>query len=207
MRIDCHTHPLSHRYYYDGCYPQELTEQDQADIKGLLNMAVERGLDAVAVTDHDMALSGLWAKTYAGQANLPIQVIAGCECELYLQDAWIHILALNIKQALCYTPYTKPAELVRQIHAQRGIAVLAHPMCYHVDVYHELKRIVDGVEYRNGAQESGGRPSFAAVLDQDGYRGLRLYNSDYHYPGMIAPEQWNAATEMTETEFAAWFLR
>lgn len=205
MRIDCHTHPLAHRYYYDGQRPDELTGKDQSDIKNVLAMAVERRLDAVAVTDHDLALSGLWAKEYARRQMLSLQVIAGCECELYFHNEWIHILALNLTSDLAYTPYTPPDDLAAQVRAQGGIAVLAHPMCYSETIYHELKMIIDGIEYRNGAQESAGRASYEAVLDRDGYKGLRLYNSDYHFPSQPAPPQWQAATEMTRQEFNRWF--
>ncbi|MDU4961198.1 MAG: hypothetical protein E6X17_11130 [Sporomusaceae bacterium] len=205
MRIDCHTHPLAHRYYYDGQPPEELTRKDQADIISVLNMAVERGLDAVAVTDHDLALSGLWASCYA-RANLPrLRVIAGCECELYFQSEWVHILALGLHSPLAYTPYTAPDDLAAQIRFQGGIAVLAHPMCYSEAIYYSLKTIVDGIEYRNGAQEYAGRESYQRILDADGYRGLRLHNSDYHYPSQPVPSQWQAATVLSDAEFARWF--
>lgn len=205
MRIDCHTHPLAHRYYYAGRPPEALTRRDQADIVSVLAMAVERGLDAVAVTDHDLALSGLWASRYARE-NLPqLRVIAGCECELYFQREWVHILALNLRTPLAYTPYTPPDDLTAQIRFQDGIAVLAHPMCYSEAIYHSLKAIVDGIEYRNGAQECAGRESYRRILDADGYQGLRLYNSDYHYPSRPAPSQWAAATILSDEEFARWF--
>jgi predicted metal-dependent phosphoesterase TrpH len=205
MRIDCHTHPLAHRYYYDRQHPDILTQKDQEDIAAVLNMAVDRGLDAVAVTDHDLALSGLWAKEYAKQELPFLRVIAGCECELYFQNEWIHVLALNIHRPLAYTPYTSPNDLAAQVRSQGGIAVLAHPMCYSEAIYHSLKDIVDGVEWRNGAQEFAGRASYKTILDQDCYPGLRLYNSDYHYPSQPARSQWNAATELSREDFSYWF--
>lgn len=201
MRIDCHTHPLAHRYYYDRQHPDSLSEKDKQDIAAVLEMALERGLDAVAVTDHDLALSGLWAKEHAKQAFPTLQVIAGCECELYFMNEWIHILALNICKQLAYTPYTSPYDLTAQIRAQGAIAVLAHPMCYTEAIYHNLKNVVDGIEYRNGAQEYAGRLSYEAILNKDDYAGLRLYNSDYHYPSQPARQQWQAATEMPPASF------
>jgi hypothetical protein len=205
MRVDLHTHPLGHRYYYDRACPRSLTPKDEQDIIGLIDMGRERGLDAIAITDHDLALSGLWAAVHARSAGLPIMVIAGCECELYYRSEWIHILALNLKQPLAYTPYTPPQELVRQITAQGARSVLAHPMCYCLEVYQDLKTVVDGVEYRNGAQERRGAEPFTGVLDADGYTGLRLYNSDYHYPDKRSDEQWLAATTMSAGEYNRWF--
>jgi predicted metal-dependent phosphoesterase TrpH len=205
MFIDFHTHPLSHRYYYDGTRPEALTDKDKADIIGLLAVGRERGLDAIGITDHDLALAGLWAKEFADSTALPLKVIPGCECELYYLGEWIHLLALNIMAPLSYTPYIKPAELIAQIKGQGAIAVLAHPMCYSVDVYHSLKGLLDGIEYRNGAQERRGQHPFSEILDNDGYAGLRLYNSDYHYPDKRSEEQWRAGTIMTEQEFSRWF--
>ncbi|HWQ61201.1 MAG TPA: hypothetical protein VN521_02760, partial [Negativicutes bacterium] len=83
MFVDLHTHPLNHRYYFDGLRPDALSERDKADILGLVAQGRERGLDALAVTDHDLALSGLWAAAEAQRQGLDIRVLAGCECELY----------------------------------------------------------------------------------------------------------------------------
>lgn len=205
MLIDFHTHPLNHRYYYDGLRPAALTGRDMADILGLLAQGAERGLDALAVTDHDLALSGLWAAEEAARRGLPLKVLAGCECELYHQGEWIHILALNISRPLDYTAYTPAAALVEQIKAQGAAAVLAHPMAYSPAVYHSLKAVVDGVEWYNGAQARRGAGDYAAALDADGYTGLRLAGSDYHWPDTVHAAQWTAKTDMAEELFRKWF--
>lgn len=207
MKLDLHNHPLGHRYYYDNTFPAALTARDEADICALLELGLKRGLDVIGITDHDFALPGLWAANYAAEKNLPLRVIAGCECELYFRGEWIHLLALNITEPLTYTSFTTPADLVCQVHRQSGIAVLAHPMNYTPAIYHSLKNVVDGVEYRNGAAEQRGRQPFSAVLDADGYSGLRLYNSDYHYPDKLSPEQLQAATELDTDEVERWFGR
>lgn len=205
MRIDFHTHAVGHRYSYDGTLPSCLTPKDEADIRALIDLGLQRGLDAIGITDHDLALSGLWAEQYASANNLPIRVIAGCECELYFQGHWVHILALNLRRPLSYTPYTPLASLAAQIREQGAVSVLAHPMLYDIKAYHLLKDIVDGIEYRNGAAERRGYAAFTAVLDEDQYPGLRLYNSDYHYPDRRCDEQWQAFTAMEPALFNRWF--
>jgi hypothetical protein len=205
MRIDFHTHAIGHRYSYHGMIPTHLSPKDEADIRGLLNLGLQRGLDALGITDHDLALTGLWAAEYARENGLSLRIIPGCECELYHQGHWIHVLALNLTQPLVYTPYTPPLEVVCQIREQGAVSILAHPMSYSPEAYHLLKGIVDGMEYRNGAAERRGQPPFTVVLDEDGYTGLRLYNSDYHYPDKQCDEQWHAFTEMDEKEFSHWF--
>lgn len=205
MRIDFHTHAVAHRYSYDGTIPSLLTPKDQDDIRGLIDIGLQRNLDGIAITDHDLALPGLWGAEYARSKALPIRVIPGCECELYYQGHWVHILALNLKHPLDYTPYTPPAQLAAQIKEQGAVSILAHPMLYDVKAYHLLKDVVDGIEYRNGAAERRGCEPFTAILDEDNYTGLRLYNSDYHYPDKKCTEQWQAVTEMDNALFSKWF--
>jgi len=205
MRVDCHTHPLSHKYYYQGIYPSILDAEYYECIRQVLEMGIERKLQAIAITDHDSAISGLWARQYAMDNQLPLIVLPGCECEIVFQDEYVHILALNIKQPVIFLPTTEPVELVGRIKKQGGVAVLSHPQCYPISIYQALKGIVDGIEMRNGAQEYHGAQSFQSILDQDGYKGLRLHNSDYHFPSSIVPAQWNAYTEIDETEFRRWF--
>jgi len=205
MKIDLHTHAVGHRYVWEGRLPEQLSDKDKADIRGLIENAITRGLDALGITDHDFALSGLWGASYAEAAKLPIRVIPGCECELYYQGAYIHVLALNLKKALSYTAFTPLPELVEQIHAQGAISVLAHPMCYSENIYHSIKNLVQGVEYRNGEQERRGERIFTGVLDADDYRGLRLHSSDYHFPSQQSREHLQSYTEMEKTEFVRWF--
>lgn len=205
MRIDFHTHAVAHRYSYDGTIPACLSSKDQEDIRGLIDLGLQRGLDAIGITDHDLALTGLWAANYALANSLPIRIIPGCECELYCQGHWLHVLALNLKHPLEYTAYTAPEELAGQIRRQGAVSVLAHPMSYDLKAYYLLKDVFDGIEYRNGAAERRGEKPFTGILDEDGYTGLRLYNSDYHYPDKPCPQQWQAFTEMADSEFAGWF--
>ena len=205
MRVDLHIHPLSHRYYYDNTYPAALSERDISDIAAVLRLSVKRGLDAVSITDHDFPLSGMWAQDYAMREKMPLLVLPGCECELYHRGQWIHVLAINLRARLQYTAFTPPAELCGQIKAQGAVSVLAHPMCYPEEIYHDVKQWVDGIEYRNGAQERMGRETFGRVLDRDGYQGLRLHNSDTHYPESKGEPQWSAMTKMSHEEFRRWF--
>lgn len=212
MLADFHTHPLAHRYYYEGIRPDDLTDRDRQDIVCVLQLSVDRGLDAVAITDHDLALSGLWARQYALEKRMPLRVIPGCECELYFMEEYVHLLALNLTHPLDYGTFTPPEELAVQVRGQGGILILAHPMAYRSEkIYHGLKTTVQGVEYRNGAQELGGRPSWQKILEADRYRGLRLHNSDYHYlKGTCAPrampsEQRKAYNEMDVADFVRIF--
>mgnify|MGYP003587976245 FL=1 len=204
MKVDLHTHSIGHRYYYDGTVPDKLTNRDQDDIRRLLGWAVDRQLSAISVTDHDLALTGLWAREHAAAVSLPLTVLAGCECELYVRGEYIHLLAIHLNRPLSYSPFTPPEALVEQIHLQGGLAVLAHPMYYRPGVYQALRDCVDGIEYRNGAAESRGHEAFTLPME-DGYSGLLLHNSDYHCPDKISIPQLQACSHMDADLFRALF--
>jgi predicted metal-dependent phosphoesterase TrpH len=74
--IDLHTHTV----YSDGTFtPREL-----------VTLAVERGLDVLAVTDHDTT-DGLAEAKEAG-ADLAIQIVAGIELSTVREEEGVHIL-------------------------------------------------------------------------------------------------------------------
>ena len=75
--IDLHTHTV----YSDGTFtPRELLE-----------LARERGLDVVAVTDHDTT-NGLMEAAAAGQ-DLGVKVVPGVEFSTVLEGEGVHVLA------------------------------------------------------------------------------------------------------------------
>ena len=81
--IDLHTHTV----YSDGTFsPREL-----------VTLAVERGLDVLAVTDHDTT-DGLAEAKEAG-ADLAIQIVAGIELSTVREGEGVHILCYFMDQA------------------------------------------------------------------------------------------------------------
>jgi 3',5'-nucleoside bisphosphate phosphatase len=76
-KTDLHTHTL----YSDGAYsPQEL-----------INLASEKKLKAISITDHDTISGYLKAKDYAREAG--IELIPGVEISSVWGDREVHILA------------------------------------------------------------------------------------------------------------------
>jgi len=103
LKIDLHVHT---------CYSEDAT----TTLKEVVYYAKKKGLDGVAVTDHE-TLKG--ALKLAERRQLTI--IPGLEVETLRG----HILALNIKMLI--PPKLSLTETVQKIHDAGGIAVFAHP--------------------------------------------------------------------------------
>lgn len=84
--------------------------------KQLIAYSKKRGLDGVAVTDHDTIKGALKLVN-----NKEIIIIPGTEIST-LQG---HVLALNVTESL--SPNLSVLETVEKIHEIGGIAVIAHP--------------------------------------------------------------------------------
>lgn len=103
MRVDLHCHT---------CYsPDALTRLD-----GLLRWMDRRGIDRVAITDHNTADGA-----FEFQARAPDRIVAG---EEILTDAG-ELLALFVQQTV--PPGLTPEESVARVRAQGGIVGVSHP--------------------------------------------------------------------------------
>lgn len=97
-----------------------------------------RGVDGVAVCDHD--------KIYTGPTEWDgVLLIPGVE----FSTEYGHLLGLFVRQPI---PYTGFRETVAALHAQGALAVLAHPFARTRDAgrFRPLIPLLDGVEVWNG---------------------------------------------------------
>jgi predicted metal-dependent phosphoesterase TrpH len=103
--------------------------------------ARRRGLDGVAITDHD-TVSGLREfRCLEG-----VLVVPGVE----VSSAQGHVLALNVDQS--FTAHRSFADTVDQIHDAGGVAVLAHPTAFFKGMSAKaVGRIFDAVEVVNAS--------------------------------------------------------
>lgn len=106
LKCDLHVHT---NYSRDG----------ESSVEACLKRAEERGLDAIAITDHDTTEGAL----YAMKCKTPVLVIPGIE----ISTADGHLIALGITEKI-------PADLgfaesVKRAHAAGGLCIIPHP--YH----------------------------------------------------------------------------
>jgi predicted metal-dependent phosphoesterase TrpH len=108
-RCDPHTHTL----YSDGLgTPREVLEA-----------AVARELDVIAITDHDTVQGAQEARELAARENYPIEVIVGTEVTT---ARGVHMLALFVEDSL--PVYQSAARTVEEIARRGGLALAPHPL-------------------------------------------------------------------------------
>jgi hypothetical protein len=109
LKIDLHVHSC---YSYDSpSSPREI-----------ILYAKRKGLDGVAVTDHDTLKGAIKASKLSGKKGLV--VIPGME----VTTLHGHVLALNV--AAFIPPNLSLVETVERIHEAGGIAIAAHPLVF-----------------------------------------------------------------------------
>lgn len=101
------------------------TASDGMDDAGAILRAAEaRGLDCVAITEHDDVAGAFRARAAAGRADSPVHVIIGSE----ITSRAGHILGLWLAEPV---PMLRSApETVTAIWRQGGVAVIAHPLAW-----------------------------------------------------------------------------
>lgn len=200
-RADFHTHPLSHVHYPVVKPNADLTSDDKKAIKDMIALGIYRGLDVIAITDHDQFSSGLYAAQYAKEHQLPIQVIPGAECQVFVRGQEVHVLVLGVSAPLDLAPSDSIDRFVDKVHAAGGLAVLSHPH-YYPQLFLFIKDYVDGVEEYNGvnAANSPGHAIFNTA--GSGFTGFLTRGSDFHlhYEGCLPhPAQLAAVTAVDES--------
>ena len=144
MKFDLHIHST----YSDG----------HADVKEIIKAAKRRGLDGIALTDHDTMRGIPAARRYIKEQKLDLTLIPGVE----VTTSEGHLLVLGVDKA----PAKKlsPEETIEKAHDLGGIADVPHP--YH-PFRHAIGRIpdADAVEVYNSKHLFGlanGRAKFEA---------------------------------------------
>lgn len=114
------------------------SQDGRMTIEEIAAAARARGLDGVAVTDHDLV--------YTGPRELEgVLLIPGAE----FTTEHGHLLGLFLEEPMAYTTW---AETARAIRAQGGLTVLAHPFQHKKDQARLLPLLpqLDGMEVWNG---------------------------------------------------------
>jgi len=129
MMIDTHIH-------------SEYSKDSIAKLSDIVKYSQNKGLKAIAITDHD-EIDGTWAVREIEHEGLLL--IPGEE----VSSTKGHIVALGITDYI--KPLQTPAETVDQIHDNAGIAIAAHPYCYYRSGIGDIVRSipVDAMETKN----------------------------------------------------------
>jgi len=160
LKIDLHVHT---------CYSHDAV----TTLEEVVTYSKKRGLDGVAITDHDTLLGALKLVQKS-----KLLVIPGIE----ITALGGHVLALNITKSI--PPKLDLSETVQRIHEAGGIAVAAHPTSFYKSALSRQITSYDAIEVINSATVPF---SFSTYLSRKLATSLNLpqtAGSDSHY----APE-------------------
>jgi predicted metal-dependent phosphoesterase TrpH len=143
MKIDCHCHTIYSKHAFWG-FDALNTPQD------MIKAAIKRGVDGIAITDHDTVKGGLVAKKVARRFKNFV-IIVGSEIKTREGE----IIGLNIKENVA--PNMTIEETVEKIHDLGGIATAAHPFGNYVFRRCAGKKslVADAIEVYNSTLTKG----------------------------------------------------
>ncbi len=107
-RADLHIHTLAS----DGV----------SSVQEILEAAVGKGLDVIAITDHERIDAAVVAQRLAEEQRLPLGVIVGEE----VTTRNGHLIGLFLTRRI--RPWGRMRDTVAAIHDQGGLAIVAHPL-------------------------------------------------------------------------------
>jgi hypothetical protein len=163
-------------------------------VRAIINTAKKGGLSGIAITDHDTIRGGIEGKKYSDESFM---VIVGAEYSTHIG----HILGLFLKEEISCG--LAPEKIIKQIHRQGGIAILAHPFKYLSMIPPHLLKTFDGIEIFNSRAENvfwyGQNNRRALWLSQLLGRG-RTGGSDAHFLFEIGRTTWACDCKLSEEE-------
>jgi predicted metal-dependent phosphoesterase TrpH len=135
----------------------------------LLKAAKKKGLDGVAVTDHDTIRGAL--ETRARNRDAAFQVIVGAEMTTDAGD----LIGLFLKQEI---HARRVQDVITEIHAQQGLALLPHPF-HGRPPREDVVRAVDLLEVFNSRSTPEGNQKAEELAKR--HRKLAVCASDAHF--------------------------
>jgi predicted metal-dependent phosphoesterase TrpH len=99
-----------------------LASDGVSDVEAILRAAVDRGLDGIAITDHERIDAALAARDIAEGRGLPLEVIVGEE----ISTRSGHVVGLWMRRRV--RPWHSMRRSIAMVHEQGGLAIVAHPL-------------------------------------------------------------------------------
>jgi hypothetical protein len=165
MKCDLHVHTY---YSYDSTsLPKEIIDR-----------AIKKGIDCLAITDHDQVKGIAKAEEYARDKS--IVIIPGIEVKSKEGD----ILGLNIREII---PSGLPAlETMKRIRDKGGLVVIPHPFGWTCSFKKDLRDFlseVDAIEVFNASLFGSGNKT--ALEFSKKYNIPFTAGSDAHFPSFV----------------------
>lgn len=170
MKIDLHCH---------SCYSRDGFSSPEK----LIKTALKKGLDGIALTDHNTTAG--WKETMRVAEKLNAVLILGEEIKTKRNGKIIgDILGLFLKEEI---KSREPFEVIKEIKAQGGIVIIPHPFHFPENFRESLEKYKDSI---NGIEVFNARLPFS-FPDKKALQFAKKYNlamtagSDAHYYGGV----------------------
>ena len=123
------------------------------ELPGVAHAALDLGLSAIALTDHDDCSAGLMLASYRDHLDLPLEIIPGAEITARSAGRDVHVIGLGLERNV--RPWMSIRDTVLAIQDQDGVPVMPHP----------------------GTTGGSGRPTYREILDLDRPVAIEVYNA------------------------------
>lgn len=149
----------------------------------LVRQAERRGLDVLAVTEHNTTVAGRLARGWSEMTGGPL-ILVGEE----VTTSAYHLIAAGIDHTV--SPYRSLEAVVADIHAQGGVAIAAHPVRRFQPGLASVRSDLDGVEvmhpiaYRSGGSSWRWR-DLVSYWETSTPRPAAIGSSDYHFASVL----------------------
>jgi len=147
----------------------------------LIRRAREIGLNGIVITEHDR----MWPETELDELRAmgsDLVILGGME----VSAREGHFLVYGIQDAAAVPPQIGVAELCREVHAQGGAVVAAHPFRWgqpFAEILQEEQPELDGLELMSSNMDAECRKLAAKILTE--YRLAGLGSSDAHHESVL----------------------
>jgi len=165
MKCDLHIHTL---YSYDS----------SALPKEMIDMALKRRINCLAITDHGQIKGAIEAIDYA--KGKPILIIPGIEVKTKEGD----VLGLNIREKIEDGLWAK--ETIEKIKKLGGMVIIPHPFALFypfLGKIEEILELIDGIEVSNASVFGAGNKKALKLAEK--FNLPFTAGSDAHFPNFV----------------------
>lgn len=176
-------------FYYDLHCHTNLSPDAPLTAGKLVKMAKKRGLDGVAITNHN--------KVYKGEEEVDgIQIIPGVEIDV---KGGVHLLGYFVKKDIEKKQDFK--EAVLQIHSQGGLAIWAHPLRKEgvLEKNKDIYSLIDGLESGNAMDSKFHQKEVESICREENL--LSTAGSDAHTEGQVGMAVLKVPFKITRDNF------
>lgn len=180
--------PATHRAGYrvlEGDFHVHTTLSDGSLTPlGVARQAERRGLDVIALTEHNSALPGAVARAWSRLHGGPL-VLRGEE----ITSSKFHLIAIGVDETV--SPMQPLKEVIADVHRQHGVAIAAHPVKRYWAEYEPVRGDLDGTEVMHPLAYSGAFAGWKwedlrgfyerSVEDHQAPALMAIGSSDYHW--------------------------